>query len=160
MNGKSLKGQGVSMAGTFVVLATALIIGVLVFATIFPAVSNVSIVNDTYTGTNGLTTQIHFSPVAPDEIGNFALANCTNSGYTVCTTMNTSNYTVSADGTALTFNQQITFATTNYTSGRLPTAGQAAATTSSTNTFSAFTLGAIVLIVVAAALILRNVSLF
>jgi hypothetical protein len=162
MNGKTLKGQGRGdLAMTLVVVGVALIIGIFVFATIFPAVTNTAIVNDTYVfGAAGTAQSVNFPPVAPDARAAFTLDNCTSSGYSTCVRMNTSNYTLSTDGNTITSITDLGFVSANYTSGRLPTEGQTSATASINNTFTAFTLAAVVLIVIAAAAIIRTLGVF
>ena len=161
MESKTQKGQvGNGLGITLVTVGVALIVGVFVFFTISPTLTNQDRVNDTFEfGAAGDAQTLTYTPVAPDAVSTLTLDNCTSSSYGTCVRMNTSNYTIN-DRTTITSLTDLGYVSVNYTSGELPTGGQTAATGVTTNTATAFTLAAVVLIVIAAALIIRNLGLF
>lgn len=159
---KYLKGQNTGMAGTLVVVAVALIIGVFVYATISPQLTNQAILNDTigtFSKTSGVTRCLNNPPIAPGTTP--LVENCSTTGYTTCNTPNTGNWTTDIGRNCIvSLTSELDYVRVNFTSGILPAGGQAASTNISNNTFTAFTLAAVVLIVIAAAAIIRNLGLF
>ena len=165
MNTK-LKGQGnMGLAQTIVVVAVALIVSVYVFATLSPSLSNQVYTNEsigTLNDSSSATTKcITYVPVLRDSETVY------NSTY-ISSTQNTltkgTDYSIDYSTGCVTNisadNRQVSVTYTHAVLGQDLGSGQTAVNTISTNTFTAFTLGAIVIIVIAAAAILRNLGLF
>jgi hypothetical protein len=167
MPGNKHKGQTRDgLALTLVVVGVALVVGIFIFATISPTLLNTNVVNESLGNFSGAGTTLCFDqpPAAPGAVDTvITFANCSNASLGSCTTLLSNsggNWTLDASRSCITSVTALEVGGVNYTSGYLPTNGQTAGTAISNNTFTAFTLAAVVLIVIAAAAILRNLSLF
>ncbi len=162
MNNK-LKGQagGPNIAVPIVVIATALIIGLFVFATLSPLLSNIDRANETVGlwGNTRTGYTVSNQPIAPGS--SVVVRNCTATDYGTCATMGAANYTINPDFTGITnLTSGWLVIAVDYTSGTLTATGQSTTATITPNPYPAFTLAAIVVIVLAAAVILRQLNLF
>jgi len=161
-----MKGQaGASdLAKVIVTVAVSLIIGVYVFATISPSIDNTVVTNETV-GTFAASVASYLVDNTPIAAGTYTVNNCTLNGTVLNALTETTHYVLNKDSGKIAnastlWNGTATYMFIDYSYGQLTeAAAQSSFSNIGTNSYNAFTLGAIVIIVIAAAAILRNLGI-
>lgn len=153
------------MVGVIVVIAVSLIIGVYVFAMVSPNLQNLTYTNESvgYMNSTALTLSPRYLPCVPVIASSYTIYNSTTPKSLQNTLTENTHYSLNLRTGRLaniTDDHHQAYWRATYSCGQLATAtARSAATSVDTSSYNGFTLAAIVVIVVAASAILREMSM-